>query len=143
MVREVLHVQKLIIGAAVLAGLGATHASGQPIDNQGVDAVSRTLIPLATQFTLGVAIGFCVGFLAKKVVKIVAVLVGLVFVLLQVLAYADIVTVHWSPIAAWWDMMRRPENLEGQWNAVYSILFANVPALVGAVPGLILGLKKG
>ena len=105
--------------------------------------MSQTLIPLVTQLTLGVAIGFCVGFLAKKVIKIVAVLVGLAFVLLQVLAYADIVTVNWSPVAAWWDMARRPENLEGQWRAVYSILFANVPALVGAVPGLILGLKKG
>ena len=63
--------------------------------------------------------------------------------LLQVLAYADIVTIHWSQIAAWWDLTRRPENLEGQWNAVYSILFANVPAPAGAVAGLILGLKKG
>ena len=105
--------------------------------------MSRVFVPLATQLTMGLAIGFCVGFLAKKVVKIVALLVGLVFVLLQVLAYADIVTVNWSPVAAWWDLMRRPDNLEGQWSTIYSILFATVPALVGAVPGLILGLKKG
>ena len=99
--------------------------------------------PLATQFTLGAAIGFCVGFLAKKAGKLVAILVGLAFVLVQLLAYAEVVTIDWAPIAAWWDQVRRPENLERQWTAVQGVLFGNVPALAGAIPGLLLGLKKG
>lgn len=127
----------------MITRLGATRAAAQPIDNQGAEAVSGLLMPLATQLTLGAVIGFCVGFLFKKVGKTAAVLVGLAFVLLQVLAYAEIVTIDWSPVAAWWDQARRPENLERQWDVVYSLLFANVPALVGAVPGLILGIKKG
>lgn len=105
--------------------------------------MSEMVGPLATQLGLGFVVGFCVGFLAKKAGKLVALLVGAAFVLVQVLAYADVVTVDWSPIAAWWERARRPETLERQRSAVQSILFANAPALAGAVPGLIVGLKKG
>ena len=99
--------------------------------------------PLVTQIALGAAIGFCVGFLAKKVGKMVAILVGLAFVLVQLLAYAEVLTIDWAPIATWWDRVRRPENLERQWSAVQGVLFGNLPALAGAVPGFLLGLKKG
>ena len=95
--------------------------------------------PVAAQITLGAAIGFCVGFLARKVGKLVAILVELAFVLVQLLAYAEVLTIDWAPIATWWDGVRRPENLERQW----SVLFGNLPALAGAVPGFLLGLKKG
>ena len=106
--------------------------------------MAESLVPaVATQLGLGFVVGFCVGFLAKKAGKLAALLVGAAFVLLQVLAYADVVTIDWSPIAAWWEQARRPEALERQWSAVRSILFANLPALAGAVPGLVVGLKKG
>ena len=105
--------------------------------------VGEQLIPAAAQVALGVAIGFCVGYLLKKVGKLVALVVGVTFVILQVLAYADVITISWGPIATWWDRMRRPENLERQWQVLHEVLFANVPALIGAVPGLLLGLKKG
>ena len=105
--------------------------------------VSEQLIPVAAQVTLGAALGFCVGYLLKKVGKLVAIIVGFTFGLLQVLAYVEVITINWGPIAAWWDQVRRPEHLDRQWQVVRAVLFAHVPALAGAVPGLILGLKKG
>ena len=105
--------------------------------------MSEQLIPVAAQITLGAALGFCVGYLLKKVGKLVAIIVGFTFGLLQVLAYAEVITINWTPIAAWWDQVRRPEHLERQWRVVHAVLFANAPALAGAVPGLVLGLKKG
>ncbi len=105
--------------------------------------VSEQLIPVAAQVTLGGALGFCVGYLMKKVGKLVALFLGFTFALLQVLAYFEVISINWAPVATWWDQVRRPENLERQWQVVHGVLFANVPALVGAVPGLILGLKKG
>ena len=98
---------------------------------------------MVTQLGLGAVIGFCVGFLLKKVRKIAAMLVALAFILVQALAYLEIITIDWSPIASWWERARQTETLERQWSTVQSMLFANVPALAGAVPGLIIGLKKG
>ena len=133
-----------VIGAgAVLAGLGATAAGAQSNGDQAPDGLSETLIPVASQLVLGVIIGFCVGFLVKKVGKLLAIFVGLAFILLQVLAYFEVITINWPPIAVWWEQARRPGELERHWSTVRAVLFANVPALVGAVPGLILGLKKG
>ena len=64
--------------------------------------VSEQLIPVAAQVTLGVALGFCVGYLLKKVGKLIAIIVGFTFVLLQVLAYAELITIDWTPITGWW-----------------------------------------
>ena len=142
--QDILHVRKAWLSGAAFGALGAARVAAQtPGGLDGADALSRMIVPLATQLTLGAAIGFCVGFLFKKAVKVVAVLVGLAFVLLQLLAYADVITINWWAVAAWWDQMRQPESLGGQWNAAYAVLFANVPALVGAVPGLVVGLKTG
>ena len=96
--------------------------------------MSEQLIPVAAQVTLGVALGFCVGYTcSKKVGKLIAVIVGFTFGLLQVLAYAEVITINWVPITAWWDQVRRPEHFERQWQVVHAVLFANVPALAGAV----------
>lgn len=100
-------------------------------------------IPLISQLGIGAVMGFCVGFMVKKVSKIAAIVVGLAFVLIQVLAFYGIITIDWAPIKDWWDQATTPDRIQGQWAVVRSLLFSNVPALGGAVPGFILGLKRG
>lgn len=107
------------------------------------DFVSDKVIPLITQLGFGGVIGFCTGFMVKKVSKLAAVIVGLVFVLLQVLSYYGIISIEWGPVKEWWDKETSPDQLQGAWTSVRNLLFSNVPALAGAVPGFFLGLKVG
>ena len=127
-------------GAVALA---SSHAAAQTPGPGETDAVTEVMIPLLSQLGLGAVIGFCVGFMVKKVSKIAALVVGLAFVMLQVLAYYGVITIDWAPIKGWWDQATDPDTLQGQWASVRSILFANVPALGGAVPGFVMGLKAG
>ena len=107
------------------------------------DPVVETIGPLVAQLALGGILGFCAGFAIKKIGKVVAILIGVLFVLLQVLAYYEVVVINWAPIAGWWDVVRAQQTVQDFSSVVRSVLFANVPAVVGAVPGFILGLKRG
>ncbi|CAG8435895.1 680_t:CDS:2 [Funneliformis caledonium] len=48
--------------------------------------------------TFGSILGFCTGFLFKKIGKMVAIAVGIGFVFLQYMAYQGFVTIHWQRI---------------------------------------------
>jgi uncharacterized membrane protein (Fun14 family) len=109
----------------------------------GADTVSTLFIPLVAQLGLGAVVGFVVGFTVKKVSKLAALLVGSLFILLQVLAYYGIVTIDWGPIHHWWTQFVEPKALQGRWETVRTMLFANIPASGGAIPGFIMGLKMG
>ena len=107
------------------------------------DVVSDAAIPLLSQLGFGGVVGFLVGFTLKKVSKLVAIALGLIFILLQVLAYYGIVVIQWDPVASWWSQVTEPAKLQGLWATLRDILFTNVPALAGAIPGFLLGLKRG
>jgi uncharacterized membrane protein (Fun14 family) len=107
------------------------------------DMVGNAVIPLLSQLGFGGVVGFLVGFTLKKVSKLVAIALGLIFILLQVLAYYGIVVIQWGPVASWWSQVAEPQKLQGLWTTLRDLLFTNVPALAGAVPGFLLGLKKG
>lgn len=109
----------------------------------GSDTISDIFIPLVAQIGLGGVVGFAVGFTVKKVSKLAALLLGCIFILLQVLAYYGIVTIDWGPINHWWGRFVEPKALQGRWETVRTILFANIPASGGAIPGFIMGLKMG
>lgn len=102
-----------------------------------------TIGPLLLQMSLGGVLGFCAGYAVKKVGKIVAIFIGLAFVLLQVLAYYEVVAIDLTPISRWWNAARQEGQLENAWSVVSSVLFANVAGMVGAVPGFVLGLRRG
>lgn len=109
----------------------------------GSDIVGDTAIPLLSQLGFGGVVGFLVGFTLKKVSQLVAIALGLIFILLQVLAYYGIVVIQWDPVASWWAQVTEPQKLQGLWATLRDILFTNVPALAGAIPGFLLGLKRG
>lgn len=109
----------------------------------GADTVSDLLIPLVAQIGLGGVVGFAVGFTVKKVSKLAALVLGSLFIMLQVLAYYGIVTIDWGPINHWWAQFVEPTAMRGRWATVRTILFANIPAAGGAIPGFVMGLKMG
>jgi uncharacterized membrane protein (Fun14 family) len=109
----------------------------------GPDAVSKTFLPLLSQVGFGAAVGFVMGFTLKKIGKLAAFMLGCLFIFLQVLSYYGIITIQWEPIRAWWAQFVAPEALQGRWEIVRAILFSNLPACGGAIPGFVLGFKMG
>ncbi len=122
------------------------HLLGQavkPVSPAEPDAVTSYVIPLLTQLGFGGVIGFCTGFMVKKVGKFAAFIVGLLFVTIQILSYYNVINMDWAPVKDWWDRGTSPEILTGMWSKIRHCLFATGPALGGAIPGFFLGLKAG
>ncbi len=97
----------------------------------------------------GAALGFggvagaIVGYTAKKVTKLLALLLGLVFILIQVLVYQGFITVDWGAVQ---------KTAEGVWvdpagttlaDRAWAILTGNLPFGGGFIAGFALGFKLG
>ena len=91
----------------------------------------------------GGAAGLVVGYAAKKVTKAVAVLLGLLFILLQVLVYNELISVNWTAVQHTaehvWTDPRGTTLADRAW----AILTANLPFGGGFVTGFALGFKLG
>ncbi len=102
-----------------------------------------SIAPYAEQLGFGLVAGFAVGYALKKVGKVVAVLVGLLFVAVQVLASQGFLTVHWGEVQARVDPWFETETLDGAWRSLVGVLTHNVTFAGAFVPGLVVGLRRG
>ena len=82
-----------------IAALSPAPAVAQASADTEMDSMIQAAGPFVGQFALGGVLGFAAGFAIKKVGKIVVIIVGLAFILLQVLAYYGIIEIDWAPIA--------------------------------------------
>ena len=98
--------------------------------------------PIAALGFGGVA-GVVVGYAVKKVTKLVALFLGLAFILVQVLAYKGFISVHWDAVQS---------SAEGVWtdpqgmtlvDRAWAILSAHLPFGGGFVTGFAIGFKLG
>lgn len=87
--------------------------------------------------------GVVVGYTAKKFTKMAALLLGVLFVLVQLLAHLQVITVHWTTVQT---------VAEGAWtndqgvslaDRAWAILSANLPFGGGFLGGFALGFKLG
>jgi uncharacterized membrane protein (Fun14 family) len=108
-----------------------------------VDVDLSSWWPLASQLGVGLVAGFAVGYALKKVGKLVAVAVGLVFVVVQVLAWQGFLTVNWGEVQARVDPVLETSSLESAWRTLVDVLTYNLAFAGAFVPGLILGLRRG
>jgi uncharacterized membrane protein (Fun14 family) len=90
----------------------------------------------------GVA-GLVVGYAAKKMTRLVALALGLTFILVQVLAYEGLLSVNWGAVQ---------ETAHGVWtnaqgvtlaDRAWAILTANLPFGAAFVSGFAVGFKLG
>ena len=91
----------------------------------------------------GGAAGLVVGYAAKKVTKVVAVVLGLLFIVLQELVYNELISVNWGAVQhtaqqVWTD----PQGVT-LGDRAWAILTANLPFGGGFVTGFVLGFKLG
>ncbi len=108
-----------------------------------VDVDLPALFPYAEQLGFGLVAGFAVGYALKKVGKLAAVALGLVFILVQTLAYVGFITVNWGEVQARVDPLFEGDSLTQAWQGLLGVLTFNLAFAGAFVPGLVLGLKRG
>ncbi len=98
--------------------------------------------PLAS-LGFGGAAGAVVGYAAKKMTKLLALLLGVLFIILQVLVYNGFISVNWGAVQSSAEgVWRSPEGVTLA-DRAWSILSANLPFGGGFAAGFALGFKLG
>jgi uncharacterized membrane protein (Fun14 family) len=94
---------------------------------------------------IGLVAGLVVGFLSKKVSKLIIFFAILIVVLLQVAAYKGYISIDWL---SWKDtavdvVKNTVKNTEIPTDSIKNILMKNIPFSIAAIIGFIFGFKKG
>lgn len=102
-----------------------------------------TLAPYLEQLSFGLIAGFAAGYAFKKLGKLVAFAVGLLFIALQILAFYGLVTINWGEIQTRVDPLLGAESLEQVWRGLLSVLTFNITFAAAFVPGFLFGVRRG
>ena len=100
------------------------------------------LKPLIEQLGFGGLTGAIAGYAAKKIAKLAALVLGLLFILLQYLAYKGWVDIQWGEVGK----AAAPHLAHGGKSAgmsVWKVLTHNIPFGGAFAAGFWLGFKKG
>lgn len=103
----------------------------------------KVVFPFVQQIGFGAVAGFAAGYALKKVGKLLAIAVGLLFIALQVLAYFGFVSIDWANVQRTVDPMLTGPSLSSAWRTVVHVLTFNVAFAVAFVPALVIGLRRG
>jgi uncharacterized membrane protein (Fun14 family) len=98
--------------------------------------------PIASLGFGGIA-GAVVGYTAKKATKIVAIALGCVFILLQILVYEGFITVDWTAVQGTAEKVWTDEGGRTLADHAWEIISANLPFGGGFAAGFALGFKIG
>ena len=98
--------------------------------------------PWATLGFGGLA-GAAVGYTAKKITKLAALVVGILFIAVQFLVYLGFIEVHWEAVQATAETAWKDPHGMTLADRVWRILAANLPFGGGFVAGFALGFKLG
>ncbi len=98
------------------------------------------ITPLTYQLGLGGVGGFIAGYALKKMMKIVAVIIGLIILLLVYLGYQGIITINYGALG---DSVSGALGLTGQAAEIVSPIIAHLPFAGAFGLGFFLGFKMG
>ena len=90
---------------------------------------------------IGLLSGIVIGFISKKISKIVVLIIAVIFILLQIAIYNGYFHVDWL---SWKDTaveVVKQTNIPT--GSLKSIIMRNIPFSVAAIIGFIFGFKKG
>lgn len=102
-----------------------------------------TMVPIVEQLGFGVVAGFVAGYALKKVGKVLALVLGLFFIGIQLLAWSGYLTIEWGRVQAEVEPLFAAESLDAFWRNLVAILTYNVPFAAAFVPGFLLGVRRG
>jgi uncharacterized membrane protein (Fun14 family) len=109
----------------------------------GVNVDLTSVMPWVQQLSFGAVAGFVAGFALKKVGKFVALTLGVLFVVIQLLAWSGYLSVDWGRIQASVDPLLEPTRLEQLWQGLLAMLTYNLPFGAAFVAALVIGLRRG
>jgi uncharacterized membrane protein (Fun14 family) len=92
-----------------------------------------------TTLGFGGIAGWCVGFTLKKFAKMAALVVGMIFMSIQYLAYNNYVTVDWEKIR----QTVPASGMEQLWAGLMSVFTYNLPFAGAFAAGLLMGFRRG
>jgi uncharacterized membrane protein (Fun14 family) len=101
------------------------------------------LSPYLGQVTFGGLAGYAVGYALKKLGRLLAVALGLLFLVVQLLAQAGYIQVDWTRIQRDVEPLLQQPGLQSLWERLLTTLTYNLPFGASFVGGLILGLRAG
>jgi uncharacterized membrane protein (Fun14 family) len=99
--------------------------------------------PILQQLGFGGIMGFCAGYASKKVAKAMVVLIGILFICIQLLVYVKFVDVHWDKAAGAFDHAAQSGMVQRGFESCMGVLVHNLPFGASFVGGFWLGMKRG
>lgn len=103
----------------------------------------QSVLPWVEQIAFGAVAGFVAGYAVKKVGKFVALALGLIFIVIQLLAWSGFVSVNWVMVQERVDPLLRSESLGEAWRGLLAMLTYNIPFAAAFVPAFIIGIRRG
>ncbi len=103
----------------------------------------RSLVPWIEQIGFGLVAGFVAGYALKKLGKLVALVVGVLFVALQLLAWSGYVTIQWGRLQQDVEPFLEASSLNDAWRTLLTVMTHNLPFAAAFVPGFLVGLRRG
>jgi uncharacterized membrane protein (Fun14 family) len=101
------------------------------------------LTSLAPELGFGGVAGAVVGYASKKVTKLVALALGLVFIIIQGLVYLHVVTVDWHTVQTGAEHLWKDPHGVTLASRAWNILSANLPFGAAFAAGFGIGFKLG
>jgi len=105
--------------------------------------LTQTLMGPAAALGFGGVTGAIVGYTAKKLTKVVAILVGVVFILVQYLVYKGLISVNWEVVQTTAEGVWQSPDGQTLADRVWEIMTLSLPFGGGFVGGFALGFKLG
>jgi len=96
------------------------------------------------QVGLGMLLGFAVGYVAKKAVKVALIVAGVLFLILAGLQHYDLISINWTRVEAVYSQaVNPPGGLDNALRNWVDSLAAVIPGAGGFAVGFFWGLRKG
>lgn len=99
-----------------------------------------SVAPVIGTLGIGGVLGFCAGLAFKTAARIVGCLIGLVFILMQVLAYYEVAEWHWDVVARHSPQIQHAAH--SAWSTTWKVLTYNLPFAGGFGAGFYLALRR-
>lgn len=103
--------------------------------------LSSVLAWLGTGVGFGLVSGWAVGYALKKVALFAAFIVGVVFIIIQLMVVNRLVTVDWNAVATFFGHASRA--VSGPHASWWNVLLSNFPYAGSFGVGFFLGFRKG